>query len=297
MSRMDVAKDSADLPGLDPLDGGAGPARPLTETEARALVAGVLGKALPVVPRRNVVRLWRAPRMGLAVIAMTTAAAAYRGGGWVIEQWSGPRSSAAGSMGSSGANAPAPAAKAPSEHVARGVEPSPVSEPLPREAPSPARANPAPKARAMTRAETPPAARGTPPAPERTELRFEPEAVDTLARANSARGARRYADALALYSSIVAQYPESLQAQAARVAAAALSLEQFRDAAAAERLYRDAVQRGSELAEEARFGLAESYRAQGDVTRERAALREFLLAHPHSPLASTAQARSKALGP
>ncbi|MCA9675148.1 MAG: hypothetical protein KC464_08950, partial [Myxococcales bacterium] len=93
---------------------------------------------------------------------------------------------------------------------------------------------------------------------------------DLLARANQARGARKWRDADALYARVVAEHGDSASAQVALVASAALHLEHLGDARGAARRYRDALGRRARggVAEEARYGLAEAYRALGDATAE-----------------------------
>jgi len=121
-------------------------------------------------------------------------------------------------------------------------------------------------------------------------------ARDSLEQANALRSARRYADALQLYLEVVRSFPRSLQAQAARVAAADLKLEHFHDPVGARQLYKDATRSGGALSEEAAFGLAETYRQQADVAKERAALTYFLRHYPGSSLVSGASKRLHALG-
>ena len=116
-------------------------------------------------------------------------------------------------------------------------------------------------------------------------------ARDGLSRANTLRGERRYADALTAYLAVVAQHPQSRQAQAARVAAATLQLERLGNAGEAERLFSEAVRHGPELVAEAHFGIAEVLRSRGDSLRERDALRSFVHDYPESPLAASARRR------
>lgn len=331
MPAMETAKDPDELPGLGALDGAPGPALALGEAELRALVASTLEKAQLGGPKLRVLRWRRTPGIVLAVVAMTTAAAAYRGErvvAWLRDTaGTSPSGQSVGAARPSVANPAAPERAAPSAAEAPPlvVPPAPVPglalpesglgasasssvssvpmlEAKPRRERAEARAARPRRTAVQTsspsiRAESasPPEASVTSPVaqpdPEREGRSFEPEAVDTLARANAARGARRYSEALESYSRVVERYPSTLQAQAARVAAAALSLEQFGDTKAAERLYLAAAARGGALGAEARHGLADVYRARGDTASERAALVELLRAHPQSPLARSARAR------
>lgn len=297
-----ISHDPADLLSPDMLDAGDGPAAQLSEVESRALVARVLERAQVPPARTNVVRMWRAPTVVLAVVVASSAAAAAYRGGWPT--WLG----APATRASSAVQAAGPATKSPPpepvetdpraavenevldastpvvDDAAGGGRAVSASRPRSRALRSP----PRPRATPDTRSAAPVAQAPVPPA-------FDAQAADTLERANAARGAQRYSEALALYSRVVGEYPASLQAQAARVAAAALSLEHLGDASRAERLYTDAAERGGELAAEARFGIAESHRARHDTESEARALRELLAAHPRSPLARAARRRLEAL--
>jgi tetratricopeptide (TPR) repeat protein len=70
-------------------------------------------------------------------------------------------------------------------------------------------------------------------------------------------------------------------------------LEHLHDPAAALERYRTALRArpGGSLSEEARYGIANAYRALGRPESERAALQQFLEAHPHSLFAPVARAR------
>lgn len=281
-----------------------------------------LGSPAPLgAPQRRDARWRRAPVIALAVVATTTAAAAaaYRGE-WVVDWLRDAARAEPAASPPRPRTSTAPAGSPPIEAPPVGV-PREVANPRPAsivaspsapeasaaaETPRPPRAGrprlarptrPAPAARQAARDRDPASASDlvAPPAgaarDAREPLRSDAKAVDALERANAARGARRYSEALDTYSSVVERYPSSLQAQAARVAAAALWLERFHDLPAAERLYASALARGGEVAVEARHGLAEVYRARGDSARERAALVEMVQAHPHHPLTEKARAR------
>lgn len=259
--------------GLVILDDKDGPALRISDQEARALVARVIERSRESPVRaRKVARRRILPFVVGAVMATSAAAASYQRG-WPLPWFDAPK--------------PAPASAVPLA-LPSAAPPSKVSPTEPKPEPEPELA-PLPAPQIEKPAAAPPVARKQPP---RT-----PDAVaeDGLSRANTLRGQRRYADALTAYLDVVERHPRSRQAQAARVAAAALELERFGNAARAERLYTQAAERGPELAAEARFGIAESHRARGDVPREREALRSLVDKHPESPLAAAARRRLESL--
>lgn len=265
------------------LDGKDGPALRISDPEARALVARVIERSRKSPPRTRSRRRRMLPFMLGAVMA-TSAAAAYQ------RSWPMPWFHAAEpeqANGASSAPRPARSVAAPAAQAVRSTPAAPehASPPAPELAPEPV-AVPAP------RRDTP---RATPAIAVRKQPASDAMAEDGLSRANTLRGQRRWADALAAYLAVVERHPRSRQAQAARVAAAALELERFGNAADAERLYAAAAERGPELAAEARFGIAESHRARGDARREREALRTFLQRHPESPLVAAARRRLQSL--
>jgi tetratricopeptide (TPR) repeat protein len=122
------------------------------------------------------------------------------------------------------------------------------------------------------------------------------KAEDLLAEANKARGKRRWKDADRLYQKVAREYPRTASAQIALVAAGHIQLEHFDRPQKAARLFRAAGKAGGPVAEEARYGLAEAYRATGDARAERAALERFLADYPGSPLADRARTRLTELG-
>jgi tetratricopeptide (TPR) repeat protein len=262
--------------GVVMLDGKAGPALAISEQEARALVARIIERSRQSpATARNAARRRIMPFVIGAVMATSAAAASYQRG------WGLPWPNAAKPEAASVVPLVAPSPPAPPKRVAPPrveAEPELVPEAVPLPAPR------------LDKPAAAPALARKPPQPA-------PEAVaeDGLSRANSLRGQGRYADALTAYLAVVQGHPRSRQAQAARVAAAALELERFGNAASAERLYTQAAESGSELAAEARFGIAETHRARGDAARERAALRSFLEKHPESPLAAAARRRLESL--
>jgi tetratricopeptide (TPR) repeat protein len=123
----------------------------------------------------------------------------------------------------------------------------------------------------------------------------EKVARDRLEQANRLRRDKRYAEALNVYLEVVRDYPQSLQAQAARVAAADLKLEHMHDVDGAQRLYNEAKRQGGAATEEAAYGLAQSYRQRGDIAQEREALQHFIRSYPESPLVASARKRLAAL--
>jgi hypothetical protein len=116
---------------------------------------------------------------------------------------------------------------------------------------------------------------------------------DLLASANAARASHRWRQADALYARVVSGGAPELAVQAALVASASLHLEHLGDPAGAVRRFRAALAAGPRdaLAEDARWGLAESTRAAGDPDAEAAALEDFLAHHAGSPRAARARAR------
>lgn len=294
------------LSGLDSLGDDEGPAERISTEQARALVRGVVWRAGPVRrPRAKWPRWARTSAIVLAAAAAATSAAAAYRGSWRAA-WPFTKAEVPGST-SARATAPslAPAAGAPRVERETDLEEAPVSPPIEealQEAPSvrDRAARPRSAARsggrrlaspsvvterpAVSNAPRSAPVEPAPPAPE-------PEAAGTLARANAARGARRYAAALSLYSSVIDDYPDSAQAQAARIAAADLALAHSRDPDRAQQLYAEAMRRGGELAAEASFGIAESQRARGDRSAELTALDEFLRRHPSHALARVARQR------
>src|SRR5262249_10496797 len=86
---------------------------------------------------------------------------------------------------------------------------------------------------------------------------------DLLAEANAARAEHRWRQADALYAQVASGPETSLAVQAALVASATIRLEHMADPAGAARRFRAALAAGPRdaLAEDARWGLAESARA------------------------------------
>lgn len=118
-------------------------------------------------------------------------------------------------------------------------------------------------------------------------------AQDLLQLANRMRRERRWREAEQTYQRVYLQYPGSMSAYVARVAAASIQLEHLGDARGALRLYRQAVasRPGGALEIEARQGIARSWRRLGDRKREKEALGELLEKDASGPAAEQARRR------
>jgi tetratricopeptide (TPR) repeat protein len=261
------------------LDSNTGPAEPLTRDQELALVAAVMGRTdlfQPASERRVRMRrgsgYWAAGALLLGGVA--AAAALVR------------------SLSSSDPQ-PAPAAITAAGAQARPPAETPTVAPVaaPQQSPT-ARLDSQAAGPALKRDAALDAKGAVAPLP----AAIERMARDRLEQANRLRREQRYGEALNVYLQVAADYPRSLQAQAARVAAADIKLEHLRDAAGAQQLYSAASQQGGALSEEAAFGLAESHRQTGDVKREREALQRFVITYPNSPSAPRARQRLQALG-
>lgn len=289
---MDQRAQSVDglLAGLT-LDDGPGPARPLSEFAAAALVRGAFlahaapgavpdatepgapgprggdetrasplgqtGEGLPVARPGGEAAAWRRPLWQLAAGVLVLVLAL--GGALAAIFWPRPKEH---QRLPDGAPRPAPAAAAPA--------PAPIVAAQP-EAPVPASVEPP---------------RPRPSSPE-----------DLLRLANGRRRVMRFREADALYQQVLRSGPRSDAAYVARLASAALRLEHLRDARGALRLYDEALRlrpHGS-LALEARRGVVECYRALGDRAAERRALRDLLEAQPDPDLRAWAEARLRTL--
>lgn len=259
--------DSSEL--LEPLDAAPGPARPLSEAEASALVELVHARVSALPRQRRRFPPLRALGVAGALAAASAAAAA-------VLTLSRPE--------------PAP----PPQNTPREQRPRvtpPLEVPQPEVAPPiDSLDEPAPPPDSADHAQDERRPRRAPKPQKHSEA-----AADRLAEANALRGQRRYREALDLYSEVIERYPGSIQSSAARVAAAAIRLEQFGDVQGAERLYREAKTSGGQLTAEAQFGLAEVARARGDASAESSALEEFLRLYPGNPLGAAARRRLDAL--
>ena len=121
---------------------------------------------------------------------------------------------------------------------------------------------------------------------------------DIVALANQQRKEKRWRAAEALYERVMRDHARTDAAAIATVASASLHLDHLADPAGALRRFRQALRLRPDgpLAEEARWGLAETHRALGDVEAESAALEGFLAAHPRSVNAARARQRLTELG-
>jgi hypothetical protein len=193
------------------------------------------------------------------------------------------------------------------------ASPPPTDPPVPTEAPSPTevpatgrpssdervvrpRARPAQRATVDAPAETPAALQ--PPALAHTETKPDSAApAVVLARAEEARAARRFGDAIRLYEELAARFPGSREEVVARVLAGQVLLDERHDAPAALRWFERylASEPAGSLAEEARLGRAQALQVRGSPDEERAAWRELLAKHPASVHAGAARARLEAL--
>jgi tetratricopeptide (TPR) repeat protein len=277
MSKLDntdldnqVSDEREATPGLELLDDAAGPARSLSPTELAALAQRVER----TWATRHAVRPRRVPRVIMLGGALALASAGAAGAVYSVV-WSEPR------------HAPSPPAPphAINEKMARATAAVPIV-PDAVDAGAPAVVEVRPPVEAS---------QNEPLSPSRGKERHIPAAADRLADANALRGQHRYREALALYLQVIRGYPDSIQASAARVAAAALELEQFGNIQGAEHLYRDAKTTGGKLIPEAEFGLAQVFRARADAAGERKALQEFVARYPESPLVSAAERRLETL--
>lgn len=116
---------------------------------------------------------------------------------------------------------------------------------------------------------------------------------DRLEQANRLRARGAWKLAAAAYERALAGAPRSAAGYAAMVAAGDLYTTKLGKPAKGVKLFRRALaaQPGGALAEEARWGLAEAYRRQGQRTAEARALRALLQHHPDS--VRTAEARQR----
>lgn len=301
------------------LDDTAGPARKIDDARSAALIAGVLGGAGFPPPAGATGHA--GPTSGaaataakgvaigkLALVASSAVAVA-------LISWATVRTVSAPAVPAKVAvvsPAPVPVVEAAAPAVAESAEPTvPAAsdeddqiELMPNE---PARR---PHRKRTHRVSSPSTIRATggraPMEPVRADQSTdaddpadEPAAPeDLLAQANAARAEHHWREADALYTRVVASARADLAVQAALVASASLHLEHLGDPAGATIRFRSALSSGPRdpLAEDARWGLAESARALGDVAAERRALDEFLVRHPSSARAPRARARRAELG-
>lgn len=191
--------------------------------------------------------------------------------------------------------------------------PLPIDPPVPAEVPAPAEAAATSRpslddhvirsgARSTARAvrdapaETPVTLQPAPLAQTAANLDSAAPAV-VLARAEEARAARRFSDALRLYEELATRFPGSREEIVARVLHGQLLLDELHDPPAALRWFERylASEPSGSLAEEARLGRAQALQVRGSPHDERAAWQDLLAKHPASVHADAARARLEAL--
>jgi tetratricopeptide (TPR) repeat protein len=239
------------------LDGGPGPARPLSEQAAAALVAGALAQAAtPLAARRS--PQWLRLAAAGAVLALVSGAVA--AGVHIIRL-----------RRATTITVPADPSPVDAPAVAPVVEEQEEPATTPSTAPA-----------------TAPAAVPSPAAPAR-----QVPATDLLLQANRMRADKRWRDAEKIYSRVVHAFPNGDEAAVAAIAAASLRLEHMNDPRGALALYESGLHRrpAGPLAEEAQYGIAQAYGALGDRNAEARALEAFLRLHPDSVNHDRARAR------
>ena len=282
---MNVSNAKVDnlLERLAQLDDGPGPADQIDDAHAQALIRGAMerggvescGPQVSGSRPARLVLLSRGFVVGAGVLAATAAAAALGAGvagGW-ITLGTGPDS----------ANQDAVVSHQSSRNSSATSNPQAGQ-------PAPARTSEAPTVAGVGSEST--SLLQTPAASTRP-LRLP--AVGLLAQANQYRRQKQYKRAHRAYLEVIKRYPGSRQAEAARVAAAALRLEHLSDAKGAAEQYRAAASNEGQLGEEASYGLAEAHRASGRHDLEQRQLRRFLREYSTSPLAPAAHQRLRDL--
>jgi tetratricopeptide (TPR) repeat protein len=283
---------SSPVPGLDRLDGEAGPARALPSNEQQRRAGAVVLE----LRRRKRARAFRAVAAAAVVLLAVSVASA------VV--WEYHRSVPDESSRPAAPEAPTATPRAVLDDVAEdgGAEAAIVKAPNTgarsegRVAPDGSAAS---SHEAVLPSELTPRGRGDAGSTEDAHRDRMPAQVakDWLARANELRQARRWKRAHATYLHVARSAPGSHEAYVAAVAAASLRLHQLGQPRGALRLYRQAIARrpAGALTEEARYGVAEAYRAVGNESAEVQALQSFVASHPGSPLRRAADARLDAL--
>ncbi len=266
------------LPGLDDH---AGPARRLSQSKASAMVLSIVDAAVEDAPAPAPVEREPAPRpaprrlapvlaAALIIAAVVGAAAAV-----VTTRYLSPARARQETLPTTPPPPPARSIEAPAQG-------SSVSEGEPMiEAPRPSK--------------PPRTNRPSPPEKTPVEKVLPPDAPaeDVLALANQRRKERAWSKADALYRRVLERYPRTDAAVVAEVASATIHLEHLGDPRGALAAYRRALaaRPAGALGEEARWGIAEAFRAVGDTKGEAFALRVFLDTHPRSAMAPAARKR------
>jgi tetratricopeptide (TPR) repeat protein len=247
-----------------PLDSASGPATRINRQRLDSLVEGALRMADQKPPL-----LIRRRRRGLAAAALVFVAGSAAASLYVGMRPSLPEEAA-----------PATSAAVPPRASARPL-PSPAVSVAPPEETAP----PASEAEDGKRTEA------VPSIERAAEPAKTPE--DWLERANALRRRGRFAEAERAYAKVYDQYPGTLSAYVARVAAASIKMDYLGDARGAQRLL-EAARRsspGGALDIEVRQGLAESAQRLGDTAGERRALEGLVAAYPKSRAAEAAKKR------
>ena len=273
------------------LDGNAGPARPVDDRRASAIIAGALGGAGFPSPASGggsgsggAAATAGKPAIGVKLAIVTGGLVTIATVAWFAMHRAAPPQPQPQTQTQT-PTALATATPMPAAAPAIANTPPPTPEPAPEIAivpPAPDETGIAPVAKHHPRAH-----------PATTAEQLD----DLLAEANAQRAAHEWKAADALYARVVAGSPKGLAGQTALVASATLHLEHLGDPVGAERRFRSVLAHPGGLAEDARWGVAECERARGDEKAERHALDDFLAHHPSSPIAPRARARLAELGP
>jgi hypothetical protein len=274
------------LPGLDDH---SGPARRLPQAKTSAMVASIVDAALREPPAADApapapAPAARPPRRLAPVLAVALVAAAVVGAAAAVVTTRYLTLARTRPEAPPTPVAPEPAPPAPAPAAAPEIQMEPmITDSKP--APEPSRTS---RKHAVRAPDEPTAAPRPPPA-----LPADAPAEDVLALANQRRKEHAWRDADALYRRVIRRYPRTDAAVVAEVASATLHLEHLNDAAGALAGYRRALDArpAGALGEEARWGIAEAFRAVGDRKGEAFALRVFLQSHPRSAMAPTARKR------
>jgi len=271
------------------LDATAGPARPIDDRRASAIIAGALGGAGFPSPASGGGTSGAAPggkALAVKLAIVTGGLATIAAVAWFALR-EPPRAAAPAPV----VVAAPPPVEPPPPVVAAAPPPAPVESPPTVEEPT-------------DEVTDPPTDEPSDPTPKKPRAHAKPRAAttpaqldDLLAKANAQRAAHAWKAADALYARVSASSPAGLAGQTALVASAQLHLEHLNDPAGAERRFRAVLAHPGGLAEDARWGVAECERARGDTAGEKRALDDFLAHHASSPIAPRARARLAELSP
>jgi hypothetical protein len=275
---------------LPPLDDHTGPARRLPQAKASAMIASIVDAAMNELPGDagdkakidTTAGVNRSPRRLAPLLAVALVAAAVVGAAAAVvttRYFSPVR--VREEVPPSPPNVPAPVNPPPKQEPKPELvftEPTVIDEP---DAPKPRTHKPDPKPEPRTETK------------EKIDLPPDAPAEDILALANQRRKEHAWKDADELYRRVLKQYPRSDASIVAQVASATIHLEHLGDAEGALAGYRRALaaRPAGALGEEARWGIAEAFRAVGDKKGEAFALHVFIDTHPHSAMAPVAKKR------